>query len=63
MKQIAIKDVNMGVLVGGIMLDNGDVILADDGTYVKADEIKEDTYVIEEEFETWIDLTEEIIGN
>lgn len=73
MKQIAIADVEMGCVVGGILLDNGDVILCDNGSYVKAEDIQTTPvngngskatkpYVIEEEYSTWIDLTEEICG-
>ena len=74
MKQIAIADVKMGSVVGGILLDNGDVILCDDGTYVEADKIQltpvngdgskaNKPYVVEEVFDNWVDLTQEIIGN
>lgn len=64
MKQIVIKDKKAGKMVGGIKLDNGDVILCDVGDLIKANEIGEDKeYVIIEEFHAWIDLTQEIIGN
>jgi len=74
MKQIAIADVKMGSVVGGILLDNGDAILCDDGTYVEADKIQltpvngdgskaYKPYVVKEIFDSWIDLTQEIIGN
>ncbi len=74
MKQIAIADVKEGSVVGGILLDNGDVIMCDNGDYIKADKIQTKPvngdgnkatkpFVIEEVFDTWIDLTQEIIGD
>ena len=72
MKQIAIAEVKTGSVIGGILLENGDVILCDDGSYIKAEDIQkvkgEDNtyykpYVIEEIFDNWIDLTQEIIGD
>ncbi len=73
MKQIAIADVKEGSVVGGILLDNGDVIMGDNGDYIKAENIQTTPvngdgnkatkpFVIEEVFDTWIDLTQEIIG-
>ena len=71
-KQIAITDVKLGSTVGGILLDNGDVILCDNGDYIKADNVESQQkpikqtnkpYIIEEIFDTWIDMTQEIIGN
>ena len=74
MKQIAIADIKEGSVVGGILLDNGDVIMGDNGDYIKAENIQTEPvngdgnkavkpYVIEEVFDTWIDLTQEIIGD
>ena len=71
-KQIAITDVKNGSTVGGILLDNGDVILCDNGDYIQAENIQttpvvkdmpKKPYVIEEIFDAWIDLTQEIIGD
>lgn len=73
MKQIAIADVKEGSVVGGILLDNGDVIMCDNGDYIKAEHIQTEPvngdgskatklFVIEEVFDTWVDLTQEIIG-
>lgn len=74
MKQIVIADVEDGSVVGGILLDNGDVIMCDNGDYIKAKNIQTEPvngdgnkatkpFVIEEVFDDWIDLTQEIIGN
>lgn len=74
MKQIAIADIKEGSVVGGILLDNGDVIMCDNGDYIKAEHIQTEPvngdgnkatkpFVIEEVFDTWIDLTQEIIGD
>ena len=74
MKQIAIADVKGGSVVGGILLDNGDVIMYDCGDYIKAENIQMEPvngdarkatkpFVIEEVFDTWIYLTQEIIGD
>ena len=43
---------------GGILLDNGDVICGCCGGL-----IEDGDYVILEEYENWINLDEEIIGN
>lgn len=73
MKQIVIADIENGSVVGGILLDNGDVIMGDNGEYIKAEYIQTELvngdgskptkpFVIEKAFDDWIDLTQEIIG-
>lgn len=62
MKQVAVTDKEKNSIVGGIMLDNGDVIMCDVGDLIPAEKIGNDKpYVIEKEFATWVDLTHEII--
>ena len=68
MKQVAIANVKNGNIVGGILLDNGDVIMCDVGDYIKADLIQTESvngdgskaikpFVIEEIFKEWTDLS------
>lgn len=64
MKQVKVLDKTTHDIIGGIRLDNGDLILCDVGDYIKSDEIAENgKYEIQEVFECWVNLTEEIIGD
>ena len=61
-KQIRFYDTDNEVEHGGILLDNGDVICGCCGGLIEADEFK-DECVLLEEYEDWINLDEEIIGD
>lgn len=61
-KQIKFIDNENDAIHGGIRLDNGDVICGCCGGLIEADEFTEDCEVLEE-FDTWVNLDEEIIGN
>lgn len=58
MKQIKFKDFE-GEVFGGILLDNRDIICGCCGGVFPADE---DEVEIVEEFEYWVNISEEIIG-
>lgn len=61
-KQIRFYDKENEVEHGGILLDNGDVICGCCGGLIEADEFELDNIVLEE-YEDWVSLDEEIIGN
>ncbi len=61
-KQIRFFDRENKVEHGGILLDNGDVICGCCGGLIEADEFEHDNVVLEE-YEDWVSLDEEIIGN
>jgi hypothetical protein len=61
-KQIKFIDNENDVIHGGIRLDNGDVICGCCGGLIEAEEFAEDCEVLEE-YETWTNLDEEIIGD
>jgi len=64
MKQVRFYDEIMKKMVGGIKLDNGDVIACDVGDLIAADNIGEGkNFKIIDEYDTWVDLTDEIVGD
>lgn len=62
MKQIKFYDKVNEEIHGGILLDDGDVICGCCGGLIESDDFKSDCEVLEE-FDTWVSLDEEIIGN
>lgn len=66
MKQVLFRDDENGVLHGGILTDDGDIICGCCGGLIPADEIgngPECTHHIIKEYETWATLDEEICGD
>lgn len=61
-KQVKIKELESNVEVGGIMLDNGDVICGCCGNIFPIDEKGETWELIEDYGDCWVDLSAEIIG-
>lgn len=61
-KQVKIKELESNVEVGGIMLDNGDVICGCCGSIFPIDEKGETWELIEDYGDCWVDLSAEIIG-
>lgn len=63
MKQIKWHDIDNDLKVGGILLDNGDVICACCGSLIpKEEQTKEDGFELLEVYDNWIDFTENIIN-
>lgn len=60
-KQVVFKDFENGATCGGIMLENGDVICGCCGGLLEADE-RGDTWDIVKFYDTWVDISREIIG-
>lgn len=60
-QQIEFEDVD-GTLNGGIMLDNGDIVCMCCGGLFLADEQEEMGIKIIHIFPTWLNLSQEIIG-
>lgn len=59
-KQIRFRDIEADTIIGGIQLDNGDVICGCCGGIFEAGD--PDIEIIEV-FEDWIDISHEIAGN
>lgn len=62
MKQIKFGDLENKTTHGGILMDDGNVICGCCGGVYEADEMGT-TWEIIKVYKTWIDLTEEIIGD
>lgn len=64
MKQIKYKDIENDVICGGIRLDDGDIICACCGSLIPVDE-QDAEYGFEllEEYDNWVDFSNEIIDN
>lgn len=60
--QIKFLDKENNVIHGGIRLDNGDVICGCCGGLIEADEFNDENELLEE-YDTWVNLDEEIIGD
>ena len=61
-KQIRFLDKENNVIHGGIRLDNGDVICGCCGGLIESDEFDDDNELLDE-YDTWVSLDEEIIGD
>lgn len=61
-KQVKIKELEGGVEVGGIMLDNGDVICGCCGSIFPIDEKGQTWELVEDYGDCWVDISAEIIG-
>lgn len=62
-KQCKFYDYNSDVYLGGIMLENGDIICACCGCRIPADKLTHDNdqFKIIEIYENWVDFSETII--
>ena len=60
MKQVKIKDIDNNIFIGGIELDNGDIICACCGGLIEKDDLGE-AFEIVEKYDVWIDFSETII--
>lgn len=62
MKQVKFKDKENDVILGGILLDDGDLVCACCGGLIPADElVTGEQFEIIEVYETWIDFSQFII--
>ena len=64
MKQIKFIDTDNNKMHGGIKLDNGDVICGCCGSLIPVDEQTEELgFKLVEEYASWVDLDDTIIGD
>lgn len=58
MKQIKFRDNESGDIIGGILLDDGNVLCGECGSVLERDDVK-----ILKEYPYWVALSETIIGD
>lgn len=63
MNQIAFYDVENDSILGGLQFDNGDVICGCCGGLIEKSDFDDGLFTILKVFDSWIDLTETIIGD
>lgn len=61
MKQIKFRGLKSNTSIGGILLNNGDIICGDCGGMLLADQ-KDISYKIEKVYDDWVNLSDEILG-